>query len=146
MGSGSEGGEREREGGREGERESEREERKERERGGGERRGVKYQSTSEVLATFNCYTLGISIFDVSCFTTQTVPLMYPDYTGKAHPSLDFFYADTLASHTLLASYRGLGRRLTRFILLTVANIHKYLLDYREGIPPTGRRCLLLRIL
>ena len=57
--------------------------------------------------------------------------MYPDYTGKAHPSLDFFYADTLASHTLLASYPGLGTRLTRFILFTVANIHKYLLDSTE---------------
>ena len=99
---------------------------------------MKYQNTSEVLATLNCkYTLGISSFDVSCFTTQTLPLMYPDYTGKAHPSLDFFYADTLASHTLLASYPGLGTRLTRFILFTVANIHKYLLDYREGIPPSG---------
>ena len=87
-GSGSEGGEkeREREGGREGERVREREERKE--RGGG--KGVKYQSTSEVLAIYNrMYTLGISSFDVSCFTTQTLPLMYLDYTGKAHPSLDF---------------------------------------------------------
>ena len=93
---------------------------------------MKYQSTSEVLATFNCkYTLGISSFDVSCFTTQTLLLMYPDYTDKAHPSLDFFYADTLASHTLLASYPGLGTRLTRFILFTVANIHKYLLDSTE---------------
>ena len=125
-------GERERGGGRE------REGGKEREREG-EGRGVKYQSTSEVLATLNCkYTLGISSFDVSCFTTQTLPLMYPDYTGKAHPSMDFFYADTLASHTLLASYPGLGTRLTRFIFIfTVANIHKYLLDYREGIPPSG---------
>ena len=63
MGSGSERGEREKE--------REREERKERERGGGGGEGVKYQSTSEVLATYNCkYTLGISSFDVSCFTTQ----------------------------------------------------------------------------
>ena len=84
MGSGSEGGERE--GDREGERVRGREERKEKERGG------KYQSTSEVLATFNCKytgTLGISSFDVSYFTKQTLPLMYPDYTGKAHSSLDF---------------------------------------------------------
>ena len=94
MGSGSEWGERERERGR----------------------GVKYQNTSEVLATLNCkYMLGIFSFDVSCFTIQTIPLMYPDYTGKAHPFLDFFYADTLASHTLLASYPGLGTRLTRSI-------------------------------
>ena len=62
MGSGSERGEREKERGRKGKREGG-------EGGGGE--GVKYQSTSEVLATYNCkYTLGISSFDVSCFTTQ----------------------------------------------------------------------------
>ena len=119
-----------------GERERERG-RKEKRKREGEGREVKYQSTSEVLATLNCkYMLGISSFDVSCFITQTLPLMYPEYTGKAHPSLDFVYADTLASHTLLASYPGLGTRPTRFIF-TVANIHKYLLgDYREGIPPS----------
>ena len=72
-GSGSEGGERERkrERGREGGREREREGERGRKgkRGGG--KGVKYQSTSEVLATYNrMYTLGISSFDVSCFTTD----------------------------------------------------------------------------
>ena len=66
---------------------------KERKGGGG---GVKYQSTSYVAP--NCkYMVGVFSFDVSCFTTQTLPLMYPHYAGKAHP---YIYADTLASHTL----------------------------------------------
>ena len=83
--------------GREREREGERKREGEGEKEGGRERGgrVKYQSTSEVLATSigpiiastGGYTLS---FDVSCFTTQTLLLTFPDYTGKAHPSLDFF--------------------------------------------------------
>ena len=62
------------------------------------------------------YTLGIFSFDVSCFTTQTLSLMYPDYTGKAQPHPWTFFSMLIhLPHT-------------HFVLFTVANIQKYLLN------------------
>ena len=75
--------------------------------------GERGRGGREVLAVYlqlHMYAWGFS-FDVSSFTTQTLPLMYPDCTGKAHPHpwTYFFYADIFTSHTLRHEniiYRG----------------------------------------
>ena len=59
------------------------------------------------------------------------------YTGKAHPH-PWTYADTLALHTLCQD--------NYYLLWALANIQICVLDYREGILPSGWRCLLPRSL